>query len=461
MIQIFNQYTSLKLLALMMIEALLIFISILFSGRFLDVWNQGEPPVRFCLEALGLLILVQTAFYCNNLYDFSQRRPRRLELLYILQSIAAAVVIVGLASPLIPGRILGDRVLAGAFLLTVGSVCLVRISVNKVWPNVLVSQNVAILGSGELAEAVARELLARRDLNARLVGFVGNVTRPMLGRPVLGGYEDLSAIASRHQISRIIVAMEDWRGALPTSELMKVRVSGVAVEDAHSALAALTGRVWLVAVRPSWLSLFVMSGGFRRSRLRGGIKRATDICFGVLGLIVTLPLQLAVALAVLIQSGRPVIYRQVRVGLRGKCFELLKFRSMRVDAEMDGRAQWAQRDDPRITRVGRFIRKYRLDELPQFINVIRGDMSFVGPRPERPYFVEQLKSKLSYYELRHMVRPGITGWAQVRHNYTASLEDSLRKLEYDLFYLKNMSFLFDCSIVFQSIRTVLLGLGGP
>lgn len=460
MIQIFNQYMSRKLLVLMTIESLLIFVSIVFSAKVLDVWNQGNVSGRLCFEALAVLAVVQTAFYCNDLYDLSELRPQRREMFYVLQSIAAAGAIAALGRLLVPGRVIGENALAGALVLSVASVCLVRISVNKVWPSAVDAQRILILGTGDLAEAVGQQLLARKDLNTLLTGFVGPSSEQILGHSVLGGYEDVGVIAAEQQVSRIIVAMEDWRKALPTTELMKLRVRGIVVEDAHSALAALTGRVWLVAVRPSWLTLFVFSGGFRRSRFRDWVKRVTDLCFGVMSLILTLPLQLAVAVAIWIESGGPIVYRQVRVGFRGKCFNLLKFRSMRADAESDGQAQWAQLGDTRVTRVGRFIRKYRLDEFPQFINVILGDMSFVGPRPERPYFVEQLRDKLSYYDLRHMVRPGITGWAQVRHCYSSTIEDSLLKLEYDLFYLKNMSFLFDCSIVFQSIRTVLLGRGG-
>jgi exopolysaccharide biosynthesis polyprenyl glycosylphosphotransferase len=238
--------------------------------------------------------------------------------------------------------------------------------------------------------------------------------------------------------------------------LVNLRVRGVPVEDAHTALAALTGRVWLQAVQPSW---FVYSDGFRRSRLNAVLKRVLDLCFGVMGLILSAPLMGLIAAAVRLDSKGPVFYRQTRVGQGGRLFEVLKFRSMRLNAEEENGAQWAQEDDPRVTRVGKVLRKYRLDEIPQFINVIRAEMSFVGPRPERPVFVEQLREQIPYYDERHSVRPGITGWAQVQHSYGGTLEDSVRKLEYDLFYLKNMSMLFDCAIVFQTVRIVLFGRG--
>jgi exopolysaccharide biosynthesis polyprenyl glycosylphosphotransferase len=221
-------------------------------------------------------------------------------------------------------------------------------------------------------------------------------------------------------------------------------------------MAALTGRVWLSTVQPSW---FVFSTGFRRSWLTAFLKRAFDLVFGLVGLILSAPVMALVAIAVRLDSPGPILYRQVRVGLGGRCFELLKFRSMREDAEDGNGAQWAQEDDPRITRLGRFLRKFRFDELPQYINVIRGEMSFVGPRPERPVFVEMLRAQIPYYDERHSVRPGITGWAQVEYGYGASVEDAYRKLEYELFYLKNMSILFDCAIALQTIRIVLLGRG--
>jgi sugar transferase (PEP-CTERM system associated) len=267
--------------------------------------------------------------------------------------------------------------------------------------------------------------------------------------------DDLARVVHNNSISRIVVAVENGRGLLPVHELVKLRTRGIPVEEAHTAISALTGRVWLDVVQPSW---FLYSEGFHRSTLGAAIKRLSDIVLGITGLFLSAPIMAAVALAVRLDSNGPVIYRQRRVGLAGSTFEVLKVRSMYVNAEARG-AQWAGVDDPRITRVGRFIRKYRLDELPQFVNVIRGEMSFVGPRPERPVFVDQLKEVIPYYDERHSVRPGLTGWAQVQYPYGATVEDAYRKHEYDLFYLKNMSTLFDCAILIQTIRIVLLGRG--
>jgi len=349
-----------------------------------------------------------------------------------------------------------------AMLLAMTLTVISRKAFEKVWQLTAPRQAVAILGTGELALATARELTRREDLSLKVEGFISARTTTLkddtlLGFRVLGSANDLETVASEHGISRIIVAMEDQRGALPTRELVTLRVRGVRVEDASTALAGLTGRVSLRAVKPSW---FVFSEGFQRSKWNDSLKRIGDLFFGLIGLVLSSPLMVAVAVAVRLDSEGPVIYQQTRVGRMGKCFEVLKFRSMRMDAEKQNGAQWATKNDPRVTRLGRILRKYRLDELPQFFNVIRGDMSFVGPRPERPCFVEDLKQKIPYYDERHSVRPGLTGWAQVQYTYGASVEDAFNKLEYDLFYLKNVSLTFDLLIILQTVRLVLAGRGG-
>jgi exopolysaccharide biosynthesis polyprenyl glycosylphosphotransferase len=209
-------------------------------------------------------------------------------------------------------------------------------------------------------------------------------------------------------------------------------------------------------VKPSW---FVFSDGFHRSKWIDLLKRVLDLAAGAVGLAVSMPIMILVALAVRLESKGPIIFRQTRVGRMGKCFELLKFRSMSDDAEKANGAQWASENDPRVTRIGRFLRKYRLDELPQLVNVIRGEMSFVGPRPERPCFVEELRKTIPYYDERHSVRPGVTGWAQVQYAYGSSIEDAFNKLEYDLFYLQNMSIFFDCAVILATVRIVTTGHG--
>jgi sugar transferase (PEP-CTERM system associated) len=364
---------------------------------------------------------------------------------------------------LLPDLLIGR----GVFFISMGFTAVVvmpsRFMLNLAWQATAPKQNVLILGTGAAAMAVARELTRRADLSLHLIGFAepGPVDRDssgaLLGFPILGPAEHLASYVHYQRVSRIVVALEDRRGAMPIRDLVKLRIQGVVVEDAPTAISALSGRVWLDLVRPSW---FVFSEGFRRSKLTLVLKRCLDLLFGFAGLVLSLPLMALVAIAIRLDSRGPILFRQTRVGLGGRTFWLLKFRSMRVDAEKENGVQWAEKNDPRVTRAGRFLRKFHLDELPQFINVIRGDMSFVGPRPERPEFVDKLRQEMSYYDERHTVRPGLTGWAQVQFHYGASIEDARRKLEYDLFYLKNMTLLFDAVIILKTIRIVLLGEGG-
>jgi len=468
MIRIFNQYVSPKSVLLMIIEGALIALAILCGVR-LRFWNspdEMEALIHFpdiALQGLVIVIIVQLCFYYSDLYNLSLLRGRSEQLICLGQSLGSACLILGSLYYIFPALLIGRGTFVISVFLVAAFVTLNRVMLDRAWKIAAPKQNILILGTQEMALNVARELNARDDLNVRLTGFVeakrdDSGPRNMLfGHPVVGAAEDLEKLVLEHRISRIVVAMEDRRGRMPVRELVRLRVQGVRVEDAHSTMSSLTGRIWLESIHPSW---FVFSDGFHRSRLNLAVKRALDLSFGILGLAISLPAMALVTIAIKLDSKGPAIFRQDRVGLGGKIFHILKFRSMRVDAESSNGAQWAIKDDPRATRVGKFIRKFRLDELPQFLNVIRGEMSFVGPRPERPVFVEQLRKEISYYDERHSVRPGVTGWAQVLYQYGATPEDAYRKLEYDLFYLKNMSIFFDCVIVLKTIRTVFTGSGG-
>jgi sugar transferase (PEP-CTERM system associated) len=468
MIRIFSQYVSPKSLLLVGLETLLIALALVCAVR-LRFWNDvvefqayTDMP-RFAWQAAVVILIYQVCFYLNDLYNPQPTERRDDQALRLGQAVGAASVLLSLLYFLVPSLLVGRGVFFLNMALVAAFILMSRIALDRLWV-ATPAQNILILGSGALASTVAREIASRQDLRLKLVGFVQDHTTDgtntpvtLYGHPVLGNATELESVASTNRVSRIVVAMEDRRGALPTAGLVKLRVRGVVVEDAHSAIAALTGRVWLSTVRPSW---FVFSDGFHRSRLTTLLKRTADICFGMIGFTLSLPILIAVAVAVKLDSKGPILYRQERVGWKFKTFEVLKFRSMRVDAETQNGAQWAAVNDPRVTRIGKYLRKFRLDELPQFWNVIRGDMSFVGPRPERPVFVAELRKQIPYYDERHSVRPGLTGWAQVMYPYGASVEDSYRKLEYDLFYLQNMSMLFDCAIVFQTVRTVLMGQHG-
>jgi sugar transferase (PEP-CTERM system associated) len=464
MIRVFSQYVSLKGVLLLGVESVVIVMSLIFAAK-LRFWNDPTEFQRyadsggFLLQVLTVLIVLETCCYYNDLYDLSVIRPRGEQFLCLAQALGAGCLLLGLLYYLVPGLLVGRGVLFIALALTTTAFSAMRVGLDWLWQLTSREKRVLILGDGEIAVTAARELERRVDLNFRIAGFVTSertCRTELLRHPVFGDQGDLRAIARDQGISKIIVALEDLRGALPTRDLVRLKVQGIEIEDAHSALAALTGRVWLRTVRPSW---FVFATGFQRSKTTLLLKRVIDLAFGLLGIVLLAPILALIAIVIRLDSKGPVLYRQSRVGLAGKVFSLIKFRSMQIDAESDAEARWAQEDDPRMTRVGRFLRRYRLDELPQFLNVIRGEMSFVGPRPERPVFVEQLREQITFYDERHSVRPGVTGWAQVEYKYGASVEDAFRKLEYDLFYLKNLSIVFDIAIVLRTVRVVLFGFG--
>lgn len=465
MLRIFNQYVSAKSVLLMLLEAGLVLLSLVCAVR-LRFWKHPEEIASyvvfpdFAIQCGIVMVICLSCFYYNDLYDETKGFGAVERVLRIEQSVGGASLILGLLYFLLPGLLLSRGVFVIAMLMVAVFIFAGRKLMDGAWHMAGPMQHVLILGTGALATRLAHEISSRSDLGISLEGLVGTPTgkdlRSVDGVPVLGAASDIEVIARDRAVSRIVVALEDRRGALPIRELVTLRVSGIAVDDAATAYSELTGRVSLDAVRPSW---FVFSDGFHRSKWNELLKRIFDVVFGSIGLVLSAPVMILVALGIRLDSPGPVLYRQTRVGRMGKCFELLKFRSMRVDAERAGGAQWAINDDPRVTRFGRILRKYRLDELPQFWNVVRGNMSFVGPRPERPCFVEELRRIIPYYDERHSVRPGITGWAQVQYSYGASVEDACSKLEYDLFYLKNMSLPFDLAIVFQTVRVVFGGRG--
>ena len=282
-----------------------------------------------------------------------------------------------------------------------------------------------------------------------------NIGKSLVNPGIIGAAADVEAIVQQEKIDHVVISLLERRGRMPVRQLLQLKFAGVRVEDAHSFFERMTGRIMLERLSPSWL---ILSDGFRKSALLLWAKRSLDIVVSLIALILCLPLFAVVAVAILFESGSPILFRQDRTGLKGHPFEMLKFRSMCTNAEKEG-PQWAVSDDSRVTRVGKFIRKYRIDELPQVINVLRGEMSIVGPRPERPHFVAMLEEQIPYYGLRHSVRPGITGWAQVRYQYGASVEQTMTKLEYDLFYIKHLSLMLDLAVLLETAKVMISGRG--
>jgi sugar transferase (PEP-CTERM system associated) len=318
------------------------------------------------------------------------------------------------------------------------------------------------VGTSAAAVALARELFERRhELGVEIVGFVdpdpARVGAAVLNPGVVGTIEDIPSIVRARGVDRVVVSLADARGKLPMDKLLEMKLDGVAFDHLASVYEDYTGKIAVENLRPSWL---IFSDGFKKSRVLAAAKRATDIVISLVGIILAAPIAAIVALAVRLTSSGPVFYHQSRVGLMGRVFTVHKFRSMREDAEAESGPVWASKaGDPRVTPIGIWLRRLRLDELPQLWNVLKGDMSLVGPRPERPEFVSELTRDIPFYGQRHIVRPGLTGWAQVRYTYGASTEDALQKLQYDLFYIKNLSISLDVFIITETIKTVLMRKG--
>jgi len=317
-------------------------------------------------------------------------------------------------------------------------------------------EQVLILGTGETARKVCRWIVSDHAAEYGVVGFaddgegrLGSVLA--MGARIQTGYDSLVGFCLP-RVDRIIVALDEKRGMLPVRQLMELRLRGIEIEEATTFFERISGKIAVETMLPSWL---IYSEGFKSTQIRTVLKRGADIFLSVVLLLFTLPVMALAALAIRLDSAGPILFRQDRMGMDGKNFQVLKFRSMKHGAEKKSGPTWATKYDPRITRVGRFIRKVRIDELPQLFNVLRGEMSFVGPRPEREHFVRQLEETIPYFGLRMAVRPGITGWAQVRHGYADTMEDAVEKLKYDLYYIKNNNLMLDMWIVLKTIGVVL------
>jgi len=345
-----------------------------------------------------------------------------------------------------------------AFVIALPAAFLLRLAFARITHLAHLKTRTLVLGTGQQAARIAR--LEEHGAQTRFVvtGFVeleDNEPAVPADR-VAAPPNDLAAFAEQQMVDEVVLALEERRGRSPVDALVNLRLRGIAVTDYQGFIERAEGRIDVDSLRPSW---FFQSEGFRSAQSHRIAKRSFDIVVSLGVLVFTLPVLLLTAMAIRLESPGPIFYRQERMGRGGRPFVLIKFRSMRSDAEAVGAPQWASEDDPRITRIGAMIRKTRIDEIPQILNVLKGDMSFVGPRPERPYFVETLARQIPFYQERHCVRPGITGWAQLNYPYGASMEDAKHKLQYDLFYIKYFSIVFDLAIVLQTVRVVLWPTG--
>jgi sugar transferase (PEP-CTERM system associated) len=443
---------------LVLVEPVLLFAALLA----LAVLEGSAPDGRLAARGLLAVLVVQLCLYYGDLYGLQALRSRTEFLVRLGRGLAMAVAALSLVYYLLPSLALGRGLLLAylpvAALTVLGWHTLYR------WlgGHEALRDTVLILGTGHAAQQIAVEMLRRAPLGYRVAGFLGEhpaeVGRRLVNPSVVGTLRDLPALVDALKVSTIVVALEDRRGRLPVEELLRCRVSGLKVEDGPSFYEQLTGKILLSDLRPSWL---VFSPGFTKPRrLMRATKRASELVIAVVLLLVLSPLLALLVLLIRLDSPGPALYRQPRVGLRGGVFDLLKLRTMRWQAEAATGPVWtSSRADARITRLGRWLRKLRLDELPQLVNIVRGEMSFVGPRPERPHFVEQLRKVIPYYDERHTAQPGITGWAQVKFGYGSTIEDSERKLQFDLYYIKNMSLLLDLAIVLDTFKVMVVGRG--
>jgi len=441
-----------------------IILSALFAAvmfRFSD-----SPTEVFRYELLvpkGLLLsfVLQVCFYYTELYEDRVMRRGLEFLLRLVQSFVVAALLVSLLYYAIPAMEVGRGILILFVPLAVGAVYLRRGFYLWMFESDVLSDVVLILGTGLTAQQVASEMLRRAPLGYRVTGFLGEqraeVNRRLVNSSVIGMVPDLLRLVDELNVTLVVVALENRRGKLPVADLLRCRVAGVRVEEAPSFYENLTGKILLRNLRPSWL---VFSPGFHKPRLLRSFKGLMELQAASALLVLTAPLMGLLALLIRMDTPGPILYAQERVGEKGRRFRLFKLRTMRIDAEANSGPVWATEGrDPRVTRVGYWLRKTRLDELPQLLNILRGEMSFVGPRPERPHFVEQLEKVIPYYSERHGVRPGLTGWAQTNFRYGATIEDTEQKLQFDLYYIKHMSLALDFVIAVDTLKVVLFGKG--
>jgi sugar transferase (PEP-CTERM system associated) len=463
-IRLFKVYYPLRTLVLLTVETLIVWVSFVLGTmvRSREDWLLQLSNELFIesgfLKILAVTAIVLAISHGLDLYDSSRldaKGEQLFRLLLVLGTVALVLAGVGYAySRFLPGHdfLPPDSALMGLIILTFALLGW-RAAYSWLVQQSYFRERVYVLGTGDRAQRLLNGLRQRSELGIEVVGWTGGIegelTRETVAKHLLG-------LARGSGVHRVIVAMPDRRGTLPVEELLDLRLEGVKVEEATSWLEKISGRIEVEQLYPSWL---IFAEGFRFSSFSRLVRRVLNFSVALIGLAISLPLLPFIAMAVKFSSPGAVLYHQKRVGRGGATFYCYKFRTMRQDAEADTGATWAADDDPRITRVGKFLRLSRLDEIPQLWCVLKGDMHFVGPRPERPEFVEWLSKEIPYYGVRHTVRPGITGWAQVQYKYGNTLEDAREKLQYDLFYIKNASVGLDFWILFQTIKIVLLGRG--
>ena len=459
MITLENRFFLLRNVVCFFVEGGIIVASVLASFFIMERFTpQGAIGFDQAVLRGGVVaFFCQACMYLLDLYDLKQSRSCGEIFFSLIFAVGVVCIGIGLVSYVAPRFSVEGNMYYLTILFVTILLFVWRMAFDLYLTNWAPRTNLIVVGTGTSAQLMAEEIRKRNRNGFNFVGFVGNPTPGWSGpEEVIGTYKEMNAIVQRHKIRKVVSAMNERRGESPVQEFLALKVAGVPVIEWQSFFEQLAGRIPIDNLPPSY---FIYSEGFRKSAVVLLMRRVISILVSILMIVLLSPIFLLTMGAILLDSPGPVFYTQRRVGLNGKVFRIFKFRSMKRDAEASGAPIWAQQDDPRITRVGKVIRLLRIDELPQVFNVLKGDLDLVGPRPERPEFVEKLKVMVPYFDLRHTVRPGLTGWAQIMFSYSGSIEESKEKLQYDLFYIKNMSLKLDLYILFSTVKIVLLGRG--
>ena len=461
MVRIFNHYVSKMAFILLLLELLMLLASASLASLLWLV--DGVHPFKvgnLYLSSLAFALVIVFSMSTLGMYQHSSKEDIKNTLQRIMPSFALGFALLSLLIYAVPEIRFGRGVGVLIFALGAGCVLLTRLVFFRSTKSALLEARVIFVGGGALAKECID--LATSKLGFHQFHIIGCIPMPDEVHCVPDAYllpadVSLLGLAQRYDASEIVVSVQNRRGAaFPIGQLLECTLGGVRVIDAATFFEREACQIRIDSLQPSYL---VFGGGFDQSYLRASVKRIFDLVASGTICIISLPLMLIAGLCIFLEDRAPIFYQQERVGKDGRIFKILKFRSMRPDAERDGMPQWAAANDPRTTRIGHLIRKLRIDELPQLLNVIKGEMSFVGPRPERAFFVDQLGGQVAYYNVRHSIKPGITGLAQVRYQYGASIEDAVQKLQYDLYYVKNNSLFLDLLILIDTVQVVLLGKG--
>ena len=420
----------------------------------------AHDPSRILPKAFLIAAIFQLFLHLNDIYGFRKPRPSKEYAIRVCQALAMSTIALCVLYFAAPDVMVGRGVFGISLVLSTVFVVLWHTFLRLYLGSRAPHTNLLVLGTGNLAREAVREILRHPELGIKVVGFVDDdpelVGVSIVNPKVVGVYENLPQLVAKHRVDRIVVGLQDRRGKLPIKELLDFKTRGIAIEEATTFYERVAGKIPIENLKPSWM---VFNSGFGVSKRMLLEKRILSLTVSSIALLLFSPIILLLMILIRLDSKGPIFYRQERVGQDGRTFTLIKFRSMCAEAEKASGPVWAAEGDSRITRIGRFMRRTRLDELPQFFNVLRGDMSLVGPRPERPHFVEQLAESIPFYPLRHIVKPGITGWAQINYGYANTLDHTIEKLQYDLFYIKNMSWVLDSLIILETIKTVLVRKG--